>query len=377
MSRISLYIFPFKLSATGDIVDGTMQSLCSFCRKQCNTKACRDFYARIHGKVGQYKCPYGFAVVVDEVVGTTITFTGLDIVGVSDKKLVQKRVSNKEFVPRLSRENYAYMMTKMKDGIAALQDFYSQKTNSLLAADDYQSKIETLDNTFHELRKLNSRLKAKVEWLIAKLDDPVLQTDSYLLNNIKDIFAASQLITIRLSTYDLILNPSSSLNYKKGDMRIYRKFDKVARLLDYQAQENGTTIRIIGSSYSTYECNDMVELLPYLLLDNAIKYSMRDKDIQLKFTESGNKLTIVVDSFSKRPEDHELKTLLERGVRSKNVSNTTEGQGLGLYLAQYICGANGISFSLSLGKRIETDKEGTKYSDFIVTLLFDGVVKSN
>ena len=376
MSKTSLYLFPFKLTATGDAIDGTMQRLCAFCRRQCNTKACRDFYSQVSGQVGYYKCPYGFAVTVEDILGTAVTFTGLDIVGVSDKKQVQRRVSDRDFVPRLTKKMYAGMLVKIRESVASIEDYYSRKQSTLLAADDYQSKIDTLDNTFHELRKLNGRLKAKVEWLIARLDDPSLQTDSYLIKNIKDIFAASQLITIRLSTYDLILNPSSSLNYKKSDMPIYRKFDKVARLLDYQAQENGTSIRIIGSSYSTYECNDMVELLPYLLLDNAIKYSMRNKEIKLNFTETGNKLTVEVDSFSLRPVEHEMNMLLERGVRSRNVMEKTEGQGLGLYLARYICEANCINISFTVGKRIET-YNGTKYSDFIVTLVFEGIKKAN
>lgn len=159
-------------------------------------------------------------------------------------------------------------------------------------------------------------------------------------------------------------------------MPIYRKFDKVARLLDYQAQESGTSIKITGTSFGTYECNDMVELLPYLLLDNAIKYSMWNKEIKLNFSEFGNKLIVEVDSFSKRPVEHELNSLLERGVRSRNVIEKTEGQGLGLYLARYICEANNINISLTLGKKIETDGDGIKYSDFIVRLVFDGIIRT-
>lgn len=376
MSKKSLYLFPFKLSATGDVIDGTMQHLCAYCRKQCNTKRCRDFYMQVYGKIGYYKCPYGFSVAVEDILGTIVMFTGLDIAGISDKKQVRRRVSKKDFVPRITKKVYTDMMAQMREGVASMKDYYLRMQSSLSAAEDYQSKIDTLDNTFHELRKLNGRLKAKVEWLIVRLDDPCLQTDSYLIKNIKDIFAASQLITIRLSTYDLILNPNSSLNYKKSDMPIYRKFDKVARLLDYQAQENGTTIKITGTSYSTYECNDMVELLPYLLLDNAIKYSMWNREIKLNFREIGNKLTVVVDSFSQRPVENELNSLLERGVRSRNVMEKIDGQGLGLYLARYICEANNINIDLSLGKKIETDKEGIKYSDFIVKLVFEGIVKT-
>ena len=377
MSKTNLYIFPFKLSATGDTIDGIMQALPEFCRKQCNTKACRDFYDEVCIQPGSKMCPYGFAAITENICGSLVTFTGLDVVGVSDRKLVQKRITRKDYVPRLTRQDYTNMVTKMKENVASFGDYYSHKHNTLLAADDYQTKIDTLDNTFHELRKLNRRLKASVEWMIASLDSNFQPIDTSLLKVSKDIFAASQLITIRLSTYDLILNPNSSLNYTKSPISIYKKFDKVARLLDYQAQESGSSINISGNSYSTYECNDMVELLPYLLLDNAIKYTMRGKDIELVFSETGSRLVVKVTSFSQRPAEHEINTLFDRGVRSNNVSEKTTGQGLGLYIARYICDANNIKINLKIGKKVETDKDGIKYSDFIVTLQFDGIVKSN
>lgn len=377
MSKSSLYLFPFKLRSSGETIDGVMQPFPSFCRKQCKTKICRDFYETVCDKEGSNTCPYGFAVMTENIGSALVTFTGLDIVGVSDRKLVQKRVTKKDYVPRLTRLEYAEMLVKMKSNATSLEEYYSQKQNTLLAEDDYQTKIETLDNTFHELRKLNGRLKASVEYLIASLDNNGQPIDSYLLKVGKDIFAASQLITIRLSTYDLILNPNSTLNYTKSQIPIYKKFDKVARLLDYQAQENGSIIIITGSSFGTFECNDMVELLPYLLLDNAIKYTMWGKDIMLKFTEFGRKLTVEVISFSQRPSEHEVGNLFERGVRSKNVSDKTTGQGLGLFIAKYICEANNINIDIKLGKRIETDNDDIKYSDFIVTLQFDGIVRTN
>ncbi len=374
MSKECLYLFPYKMSSSGIVSDGAMQTLPQYCINQCNSKTCRDFYLRLNGKFGRYKCPYGFTVCVEEIAGIPIIFVGMDVVGISDKKQVQKRTTAKDYIPRLNKEQYEKRLSMMKKMAVSLNDFYSQVQGTLLAADDYQSKIETLDNTFHELRKLNGRLKASVEWLTMLLDNSGYQQDAMLSKASKDIFAASQLISIRLSTYDLILNPNSALNYAKSPLAIYKKFDKVARLLDYQAQESGTTIKITGNSYCTYECSDMVELLPFLLLDNAIKYTMWGHDTYLSFQETGNKLTVTVKSFSIRPVAHELNSLLERGVRSRNVNSDKVGQGLGLYLARYICDSNNISINLSLGKRIEVDNKGIKYSDFIVTLQFEGII---
>lgn len=375
MSKGFLYVFPFKLSATGEVIDGVVQNVPSFCRKQSCTKKCLDFYKGIDGKRGMHKCPYGFAVAVEEIGGINVTFTCLDIVGVSDKKMVQKRTNDKDFIPRITRLHYDEILHKMKEYFTSMSEYYSHKHQTLLNEDNYQDKIDNLDNTFHELRKLNSRLKAKIEGLIAYLDNHPNYNDAILQKNAKDVFAASQLITIRLSTYDLVLNPNSALNYTKISIPIYKKFDKVARLLDYQAQENDLVIKLSGSSFSTFDANDMVELLPYLLLDNAIKYSKPGRDIEMHFSERGEILEVTVKSFSLRPKDNEIKLLMERNYRSTNVNGKTQGQGLGLFIARYICDANGIGIEINVGSRIETDKMDVKYSDFIVTLQFDGIKK--
>lgn len=41
-----IYPYPFKLSTTGDLSDGIVFQIPSFCKSNHKTKKCRDFYTK-------------------------------------------------------------------------------------------------------------------------------------------------------------------------------------------------------------------------------------------------------------------------------------------------------------------------------------------
>ncbi|MEI8273278.1 MAG: hypothetical protein WCG08_11710 [Paludibacter sp.] len=76
--------------------------------------------------------------------------------------------------------------------------------------------------------------------------------------------------------------------------------------------------------------------------------------------------------MSLRPSDSELLNLKERVIRSERASHI-QGQGIGLYLANYICELNDIDLKIELGKNREYFNQDT-YSDFIATLTFNEII---
>lgn len=65
----TIYPYPFKLSATGDLSDGLVFHVPSFCRSNHKTNKCRDFYKNECENEGYKQCPYGFAVNVNHFLG--------------------------------------------------------------------------------------------------------------------------------------------------------------------------------------------------------------------------------------------------------------------------------------------------------------------
>lgn len=192
----------------------------------------------------------------------------------------------------------------------------------------------------------------------------------------QNVFSTSQVISIRLNTYDFGVNPNLSLYEERSPITIHKKFKKVAHCLKEYALYKQIKIQFIGESYSAIMANDILELLPYLLLDNAIKYSLTNKSIDVNFSELNNDLYVKIKSFSLRPHENELNKLTVRGVRSSRIESNVQGQGIGLYLANYICELHGIDISFKLGKD-RYFENSLPYSDFIVTLIFHDVIKDS
>ena len=293
---------------------------------------------------------------------------------ISDRKMVQRRLSEKDFMPRISLANYEKSINNISILTNSSVDFYKKENEEIISKETYIDKIEILDNTFHELRKLNQELKLQTEHLI-------YQSNNFSWNNVGDIkylsqniFSTSQLISIRLNTYDFGVNPNLSLYEEKSPIQIHKKFVKVAHCLREYANKKQIKIQITGESYSSIMANDVLELLPYLILDNAIKYSLENKNIDIRFSEKSSILEVVIKSFSVRPHEHELRKLTERGVRSTRIDSQIQGQGIGLYLANYICELHNISMDFRIGKE-RFFESGIPYSDFYVSLTFYDIIK--
>lgn len=88
------------------------------------------------------------------------------------------------------------------------------------------------------------------------------------------------------------------------------------------------------------------DLLPFVLLDNAIKYSPKDKDIRVTFLEKDNSLSVTIMSYGPPLLAGEEQFVFEETFRGENVKNTTEGSGIGLSLAKKICDIHDISIMI-------------------------------
>lgn len=146
-----IYPYPFKLSTTGDLSDGIVFHIPSFCKRNHKTKKCRDFYIKECEIEGYKQCPYGFAVSVHQFLGQKVIFSCLNIDKISDRKMVQRRLSEKDFTPRISLANYEQSINNISIFINSSVDFYKNGNKEIISKENYIDKIEILDNTFMNL----------------------------------------------------------------------------------------------------------------------------------------------------------------------------------------------------------------------------------
>ena len=123
---------------------------------------------------------------------------------------------------------------------------------------------------------------------------------------------------------------------------------------------------------SRYVCKDMqaydcIELLPYIFLDNAIKYSTNGETIHIDIKETREYQHVQIRSLGPVAYKQEVPKLFEQGFRSENATNLTQdGMGIGLYTAKRICDLNDIEIKLNSGTDIVKIVKNIEYSEFSV-----------
>ena len=119
---------------------------------------------------------------------------------------------------------------------------------------------------------------------------------------------------------------------------------------------------------TTFFATDSITILPFLIIDNAMKYSDENSVIRIKFLSDGNLLKgIKICSTPSYIITESPSAVLERGYRSPNNTSKSSGSGLGLNIVQQICNHNNINMSIEIG----VDNNGKQ--EFIVNLIFDEI----
>ena len=96
---------------------------------------------------------------------------------------------------------------------------------------------------------------------------------------------------------------------------------------------------------STYQS---FQLIPLLLLDNAIKYGLPGTNILVQFTQTNDLLYLAVTSAGEVVREDERSKIFSRHFRGSNAAGRhPHGSGLGLFLAKEVAAAHG--FELAYG----------------------------
>jgi K+-sensing histidine kinase KdpD len=129
-------------------------------------------------------------------------------------------------------------------------------------------------------------------------------------------------------------------------------------------------IYLNNNSTFSYYINPTFEVLLFLLLENAIKYTPIGKPINISFYEPKNTLSVEIKSIGPFCKPDELNKLCTKGFRGDNArSSGKNGNGLGLCFAAQIC--NLLKIQISFKSLYNYEKiDDIPYGDFIINLVF-------
>lgn len=238
-----------------------------------------------------------------------------------------------------------------------------QKLN--LSHTHLQSVVESL---MHESRRFSSAISSYAEELGRKSAEI---TDSRIKDLADTIFYTSGLLSSRMAFSDFELNPQSISRQSLLRTGIYKKFDKTRYILSKQARQKEVEIKFIGNSLLEIDALQAFELVPFVLLENAVKYSPPKQDVSVTFTEGvkNKELDVIISSLGPQLLDEEYSRLFSRGMRGASaVSSSVSGEGLGLYLAKSLCDLTNISISVASPSTSSFALNSIYYSPFTIQL---------
>lgn len=282
------------------------------------------------------------------------------------KKRHKNKIPKIHFIEDKGLEKRQLIEEKLK--LEELSDQLKNKEKYLRA------NSEIIDNTIHEIRKINNQIKSSTLSLseeLGKLEILDEQSDTIITSTLKTLDANTQLLSLRMDAYDMVINPSSVNNEIEHSVKIYSSVEKVYKCLYSAKKDKKLQINLCGQSDKSFRLKNSILLAYFIIIENAIKYSYTGGAIDIIFNEISSGLEVLFKNPSLCPSEDELERLTERGYRSPVTADLKiKGSGLGLYILKEICEQNNVQYSFSIEPPY-TIIDGKEYKTFVVKLLFE------
>ncbi len=189
-----------------------------------------------------------------------------------------------------------------------------------------------LANITHDLRAISKEIYHAASSARELLPD---NSDNELVFHLDNAVNTQQLMSLRLD----IIDYSTGATAKWTDEKIspYKKIDKVRKSFSGFASSKGCRINFDGHAWGHIYGPPMFEMVPLVLIENAIKYTPRRLPINLRIEENETDIIFRVESFGPRIRESEKEKIFEKNYRGElTESDNVRGSGIGLYAARTI-----------------------------------------
>lgn len=182
---------------------------------------------------------------------------------------------------------------------------------------------------------------------------------------------AVELINLNIEIVNLELNPDFYTFQIKQYIDILPLFKRASKIFRLKSNKKKIILEIVGDNLPRIYAFPIIKLIPYIILDNCIKYSPSKQSIDIEYTILSNTTMITITSLGPFVPKEEIPRLKEKFYRGTNSINTeTEGKGLGLYILDRICKMNSMKFQFE-SRDTNFMYNGVSYSTIVQTLYVD------
>lgn len=338
----------------GKINDGSFISANEYCKNGCTKGKCKMFYANIDQREGIITCPHGFSAIVIKKNNRTTIFNSLKIKGYYDKSKLSgiAKYTNDEFCPILPTDKVWELISK---DLSVLQE------------------KENFDSFTHEIKNLDAQIKEHCETIFTdyNLDDSEntlsAEDATQLYDVLRTIYICSSIIHSRYAFFNYEKGSESIAKESRFPISVYKKFDKMRKVFTNYKSKN-VQIYITGNSFASIKGNGTFEMIPLLIIENAVKYSMSNRYITIDFKDDCDYTIVEISSLTPYCDETEITHIFEKGYRGKNAKKIEKGNGLGLYFVKTLCDNFGIELSATSNKSAIRKHDNIDYAPFTITL---------
>jgi hypothetical protein len=306
---------------------------------QCHTctKPCRKYFDKDPNEKIK-NCPLGYNVFNAKFKKHNLVFVGLLIKGFHEKipRKDKKKTSNKI----ISLESLLRWENETSTFLKSIEDYKDSCVKDSLAV--YHDITPTISLIFRTLEALISDVPG------ATFDEKVDNSDI----KHRTLYHAINLLDNRLKMMPLISNPDAAKFGQVSKCSPFKLFDKLRRLFQDTANKKGVILDLQSSSYITLEplVYDSFITIPFVLVENAIKYSVNNGTVHIHLKQKGNTVIITVTSFGPIVTAEDADIIFEKGYKDPNAKKfASQGSGIGLYLATIVAKAHNLEISYKKG----------------------------
>lgn len=303
-----MYALPIVILVAGQptLLDGVLVKLPA----ELQTTYQLNWYV-FQSKKGWNQCPQGFAVYVEtDFSGQKYIMPGLLLEGEPRPKK-WKIYSNPIFLSRKKVEEFAKSIIQESDRAQREKD---QEVRALI----------------HDLRALSANIYHNAESAKVACEGTGYQ---YAVNRIETVLASQGMLSLRIDMLSLATDgfPIGSSEL----VPVYKKVDKIVRCFRPNARDRGINLSLQGKSLSQTKGPNNFELIPYAIIDNAMKYAPNNSTIVVLVEETTEEITVIVSSFGPFIEPSERTSIFEVGYRGIHaIKSKQTGTGIGLATAK-------------------------------------------
>jgi len=215
---------------------------------------------------------------------------------------------------------------------------------------------EVTRDLIHELKAFNERMDSSLNVLLKALEYKDYET---IHNTALSIKALEELGTCRMELYEYLISPQSYESMASQGVSIYKEVEKLYKSINGGWSDQARIFKLTGNSYSRFKTKRIISVGLFIIIENALKYSMEKSRVYVEIKEREGRILTSVKNTSACEMDFTAEEIMERFTRGDK-SRSTEGNGLGIAIAKSFTEACGGSFELILDGdlfKVETEFE--------------------